>query len=162
MPQTVLVQADGEIVDYELHWPFRECRLASMTTAPGERGITCQKQMDPESPRYLRQLTGGKPTAVQTALEAFARGPTRPIRSSPCTGTTGCETGGASSLLAGRPDEIRQVFEGFGHGCLAAGTNIGVFHSALLSLRWGAKSQTPSDLAVSRRGGRMVGAQTQL
>jgi hypothetical protein len=30
--------------------------------------------------------------------------------------------------MAELPEEIRQVFEGFGYGCLAAETNIGVVH----------------------------------
>jgi hypothetical protein len=75
MPQTVLVHADGERVDYELHLPFRECRLVSMTTPTGERGIACQMQIEPESLRYLRQYPGGKPTAVQTALQPLPADP---------------------------------------------------------------------------------------
>jgi hypothetical protein len=69
---------------------------------------------------------------------------------------------GEFAALAKLPEDIRQVFEGFGHGCLAAGTNIRVVHAAMMSLRWSAKNQTPSSLVVSRAGERMVSAYMQL
>jgi hypothetical protein len=69
---------------------------------------------------------------------------------------------GEFAALAELLDESRQVFEGFGYVVLAVETNIGVVHLALLSLRWGAKNQTPSSLVVSRAGERMVSAHRQL
>jgi len=52
----------------EVKITFGEYQLVPMT-ASGERGIACQMQIEPESLSYLRQYSGEKAAALQTALE---------------------------------------------------------------------------------------------
>lgn len=105
---------------------FGECQLVVMT-APGERGIACQMQIEPESLPYLRQYPGEKAAAIQAALEPLLEDPPKPV----FTLRWDKETQLWHSQFAPTdelPGEIREVFERTGYGCLAAETNIGVIH----------------------------------
>jgi hypothetical protein len=110
----------------EVEATFGEYHLVAMTAA-GERGIGCQMQIEPDSLPHLRQYPGEKATAIRTALEPLLANPPKPVfilhwdeevrlwRS---------QFPPPDEL----PAEIREVFERFGYGCLAAETNIGVVH----------------------------------
>lgn len=104
---------------------FGEHQLVAMT-ASGERGIVCQMQVEPDSLAYLRQFSGEKPTAIKTALKPLLEDPPRPafiLRWDE-------ESRAWRSRFASQelPEEIREVFEQTGYGCLAAEANIGVVH----------------------------------
>jgi hypothetical protein len=117
--------ADLEWID-EVEATFGECRLVAMT-ATGERGIACQMQIAPESLPYLHQFPGPRATAMQTALEPLLEDPPKPAFTLRWVEElrAWCST---FAPLAELPAEIREVFERFGYGCLAAETNVGVVH----------------------------------
>ena len=105
---------------------FGECQLAPMTAA-GERGIACLMQIEPESFPYLRRYPGEKAAAIKTALEPLLEDPPKPLFSVRWDEEAHlwCSQFFVSDEL---PNEIRDVFERTGYGCLAAETGIGVVH----------------------------------
>jgi hypothetical protein len=110
----------------EVEATFGECELVAMTPA-GERGIACQMQIEPHSLPHLRRFPGEKAAAIQTALRPLLVNPHKPIFTLRWDeqSRNWCSEFAAMDEL---PEEIRQVFEGSGYGCLAAETNIGVVH----------------------------------
>jgi hypothetical protein len=84
-------------------------------------------QIEPESLPYLRRFPGEKAAAIHTALQPLLVNPPRPaftLRWDEESRNWRSEFAAMDEL----PKEIRQVFEGFGYGCLVAETNIGVVH----------------------------------
>lgn len=79
---------------------FGECQLVPMTVT-GERGIVCRMQIEPDSQKHLQQFTSMKSSGIKNAL---------------------------TPLLNELPEEIREVLENFGFGCLTVETDIGVVH----------------------------------
>lgn len=105
---------------------FGEYQLIPMT-ASGERGIVCQMQIEPESIPLLKQYPGQLPVALKGALLPLLNSPPKPtLRLSwdESLRLWHSELATAGTL----PDEIREVFEQFGYGCLTAETNIGIVH----------------------------------
>ena len=104
---------------------FGECHLVAMTET-GERGIACQMQIEPGSLPHLRRFPGERTDAIQLALEPMLETPPRP--------SFALRWDDEKRLWRSRfaspelPEEIREVFERTGYGCLAAETNIGVVH----------------------------------
>jgi hypothetical protein len=100
---------------------------ADPTLSAGERGIACQMQIEPESLPHLCRFPGDKAVAIQTALQPLLLNPPKPVFTLRWDeeSRNWCSEFAATTEL---PEEIRQVFEGFGYGCLAAETNIGVVH----------------------------------
>jgi hypothetical protein len=118
----------------EVETTFGEYELVAMTPA-GERGIACQMQIEPESLPHLRRFSNDKAAAIATALQPLLLNPPRPV----FTLRWDEESRNWRSdfaAIAELPEEIRQVFEGFGYGCLAAETNTRVVHVIRPSLRW--------------------------
>jgi len=110
----------------EVEATFGEYVLVAMTPG-GERGIACQMQIEPESLPHLRQFPGEKAAAIQTALQPLLANPPNPtftLRWDDESGNWRSEFAATNEL----PEEIRQVFEDFGYGCLAAEANVGVVH----------------------------------
>jgi hypothetical protein len=110
----------------EVQATFGEYELVAMTPAR-ERGIACQMQIEPESLPHLRRFPGERAAAIQTALQPLLVNPPKPIftlRWDEEARNWRSEFAATAEL----PEEIRRVFEGFGYGCLAAETNIGVVH----------------------------------
>jgi len=110
----------------EVEATFGEHELVAITPA-GERGIACQMQIEPESLPHLRRFPNEKAAAIQTALQPLLVNPPKPVftlRWDEDSRNWRSEFAAMAEL----PEEIRQVFERFGHGCLAAETNIGVVH----------------------------------
>jgi hypothetical protein len=121
-------QADAEWLA-EVETTFGECELVAMTPA-GERGIACQMQIEPESlPRpysVCLQLSaaGGKlpspamvgrpPPVGQQPLLVNPPNPAFTLRWDEEARNWHSEFAAVADL----PEEIRQVFEGFGYGCL--------------------------------------------
>jgi hypothetical protein len=84
-------------------------------------------QIEPESLPHLRRFPNEKAAAIQTALQPLLVNPPKPL----FTLRWDQESRNWCSEfapMAKLPEEIRQVFEGLGYGCLAAETNIGVIH----------------------------------
>ncbi len=111
----------------EIEITFGEYQLAVMT-ASGERGISCQIQVEPESLPYLCQFPADEKTsAMETFLKPLLENPPKPILNLRWNAETKLWHSHFPTL-ADLPTEIRDVFERFGDGCLAAETNIGVVH----------------------------------
>jgi hypothetical protein len=92
-------------------------------------------QIEPASLPHLRRFPGEKAAAIQTALQPLLVNPPKPV----FTLRWDEESRNWRSefaAMAELPEEIRQVFEGFGYGCLAAETCIGVIHIIRPPLRW--------------------------
>jgi hypothetical protein len=105
---------------------YGECQLVPMT-ATGERGIACQMQVDSNSEQYLERFPGDKADAIQTVLRPFLENPPKPT----FTLYWDQETHFWQSHFAypfALPEELRQVFQLTGYGCIAAETNVGVVH----------------------------------
>ena len=117
--------ADPEWLE-EVEATFGECHLVMMT-ATGERGIACQMEIAPESLPYLCQFPGANTAAIQTALEPLLMDLPKPVFNLRWNeqARAWCSQFAPPAEL---PVEIREVFERFGYGCLAAETNIGVVH----------------------------------
>jgi len=110
----------------EVEATFGEYHLVAMTAA-GERGIACQMQIEPESLPYLRRFPGGKAAAIKTALEPLFEDP--PNLAFTLRWDEEMRLWHSQfTPLAELPEEIREVFERTGYGCLTAETNIGVVH----------------------------------
>ena len=105
---------------------FGEYQLAPMTTT-GERGIVCRMIIEPESQPLLQRFPAEKSVAIQQALKPMLEAPHVPTFILGWDQETHCWK---SQIASGPelPAEVRQVFENFGHGCLAVETNIGVVH----------------------------------
>ena len=105
---------------------FGECELVPMT-ASGERGIVCEMQIEPDSLPHLRSFPSEKAAAIASALEPLVDNPPGPV----FTLHWDEESRMWRSRLAASPElpgELRDLFRRFGHGCLAAETNVGVVH----------------------------------
>lgn len=105
---------------------FGEYQLVPMT-ATGERGIACHMQVVPDSVDHLRQFPSQKSAAITKALEPFLKHPPRPaflVRWDQEAGLWRSQLASPGRL----PDELRQVFERTGYGCLAAEASLGVVH----------------------------------
>jgi hypothetical protein len=105
---------------------YGDYQLVAMTAA-GERGIACQMQIEPESRAYLRQFPSDKAAAIQAALEPLLEhlpNPAFRLRWDEQAQFWLSEFATPTEL----PQEIREVFERTGYGCLAVETNIGVVH----------------------------------
>jgi hypothetical protein len=110
----------------EVEATFGEYHLVAMT-ATGERGIACQMQIEPESFPYLRQYPGEKADAIRTALKPLLADPPHPVFTLRWDEEARLWRS-QFAPFAELPGEMREVFERFGYGCLAAETNIGVVH----------------------------------
>jgi len=110
----------------EVEATFGECHLVAMT-ATGERGIACQMQIEPESLPYLRRYPGEKADAIKTALKPLLADPPNPVFTLRWDEEARLWRSQFASLTE-LPGKIREVFERFGYGCLAAETNVGVVH----------------------------------
>lgn len=111
----------------EIEINFGAHQLATMT-ANGERGIVCQMQVEPDSLSYLRQFPADEKTAaIATSLKPFLEEPPKPVLNLRWNAETKLWESHFPTR-ADLPTEIRDVFEKFGEGCLAAETNIGVVH----------------------------------
>jgi hypothetical protein len=118
-------QADPEWLA-EVEATFGEYELIPMTPT-GERGIACQMQIEPESLPHLRRFPGEKAAAIEMALQPLLLNPPKPaftLRWDEEWRNWRSEFPAMDAL----PEEVRHVFEDFGHGCLAAETNVGVVH----------------------------------
>lgn len=105
---------------------FGQVQLVQMTAA-GERGIVCQMEIGPESLPHLRQFPGEKVDAIRSALKPLLDELPDPVLRL----SWNEDVNAWQSRLAPQselPAEIRDVFERFGHGCLAVETNVGVSH----------------------------------
>lgn len=112
---------------HEIEVTFGEYQLAFMT-ASGERGISCQIQVEPESLPYLCQFPADEKTsAIETFLKPLLENPPKPILNLHWDPETKLWHSHFPTL-ADLPTEIRDVFEQFGEGCVAAETNMGVVH----------------------------------
>jgi hypothetical protein len=105
---------------------FGECQLVPMT-ATGERGIACQMKIEPESQAYLHRFPLSKAAAIKTALV--------PLLDDLPAPAFALRWNESQRLWESRilhpnelPEEVRQVFETSGCGCLAADSSIGVVH----------------------------------
>ena len=105
---------------------YGEIRLFPMTTT-GERGLSCQMQIEDERLSHLRRFPSDKSIAIQKALEPLLEEPPAPklrIRWDEHTHLWLSEFAGLNEL----PPEIQEAFEKTGYGCLAAETNVGIVH----------------------------------
>jgi hypothetical protein len=110
----------------EVEVTFGECHSVAMT-ATGERGIACQMQIAPDSLPHLRRFPDADAAVLKTALEPLLEDSPKPVF------TLRWGEGARAwcsrfAPLAELPGEIRKVLEKTGYGCLAAETNIDVFH----------------------------------
>ena len=108
----------------EVEATFGECELVTMTPS-SERGIACQMQIEPDSLPHLRRFPSNQAAAIQTALQPLLVNPPKPVFSLRWDEESR-NWRSEFAAMVGLPEEIRQVFERSGYGCLAAETNIGV------------------------------------
>lgn len=110
----------------EIEELFGEYQLVPMT-ASGERGIVCQMQIEPDSLSHLEQYPGQLSNALKEALGPLLDAPPKPtLRLSWDDAIHAWRS--ELAPIGELPDEIREVFEDFGYGCLTAETNIGIAH----------------------------------
>lgn len=105
---------------------YGECRLAPMT-ASGERGLLCQMVISPEDAQHLERMPGMHSELIQRALQ--------PLLAEPPTPTLFLVWDDERRVWRSEfarpnemPEEIKELFERFGYGCLALETTIGVVH----------------------------------
>jgi len=109
----------------EVEAAFGEYQLVPMT-ASGERGIACQMLIEPDSLSHLHRFPSDKAVAIQTALEPLLEAPPNPAFS--LHWDEEMRLWCSQMITSELPQEIREVFERTGYGCLAAETSIGVVH----------------------------------
>lgn len=105
---------------------FGDSQLVAMT-ATGERGIVCRMQIEPDSLIHLRQLPLEKATDIKRTLEPLLEDLPKPV----FTLRWVQEAQSWQSQIAypnELPKEVSEVFDGFGFGCLAVESDVGVVH----------------------------------
>jgi hypothetical protein len=85
-------------------------------------------QISPESLPHLRQLPGDMPAAIQKALEPLLEHPPHPVFILHWDEEARAWRSEFAPPAYQLPEEIRQVFERTGYGCLAAEADIGIVH----------------------------------
>jgi len=110
----------------EVHDAYGECQLVPMT-AMGERGLVCQMQIEPDSLSHLNRFPSEMTAAVQRALEPLLEEPPAPVLN--MSWDAKAQAWRSEFFITNElPDEIREVFEHIGYGCLAAETDDGIVH----------------------------------
>jgi hypothetical protein len=105
---------------------FGEYQLVPMT-ATGERGITCQMRVEPDSLFHLRQFPTEKAAAIEQALHPLLEDPPKPCFNLRWDKEQELWTSEIVPPFE-LPPEMREVFERTGFGCIPSETNIGVVH----------------------------------
>ena len=105
---------------------FGEYRLVPMT-ASGERGILCQMHIEPDSLVHLRSYNMVKAAAIKTSLEPLLDELPKPVLA--LRWDEGQRLWQSHIAYPNElPQEICEVFENSGYGCLSAESTIGVVH----------------------------------
>ena len=105
---------------------FGDYQLLSMTST-GERGILCRMKVEPDSIGNLRKYAFEQSYAIQEALQPFLDQPPKPIFGMHWDdelNTWLSQIQPPNEL----PQELREIFEKMGYGCLAVEADIGIIH----------------------------------
>ena len=110
----------------EIEEAYGECRLVPMT-ADGDQGLLCQMHIDPDSRHLLRRLPAPLAQMLQEPLQPLLEelpAPTLKLHWDEESRLWRSEFETPNEL----PQEIREVFERSGYGCLAAESSRGIVH----------------------------------
>ncbi len=110
----------------EVENSFGGYHLVPMTDK-GERGIVCQMVIEEESLGYLRTHSSEKAAAIKTALQPLLETPPKPTISLGWDEERKIWISKVPSFPK-LPQEIQEIFEKFGYGCLAVESDVGVVH----------------------------------